>query len=68
MNKEDALNHLDAVINSLTTDEEAAGVDLGKLVALQGVREYPSRVKCATLAWRALGAAINNEEDPASTE
>ena len=68
MNKDDALNHLDAVINSLTSDREAAGVDLGKLVALQGVREYPSRVKCATLAWRALGAAINNEEDPASTE
>jgi nitrogen fixation NifU-like protein len=68
MQRDDALNYLEAVVDSLTTEKVAADVDLGKLVALQGVREYPSRVKCATLAWRALGAAINNEEDPASTE
>jgi nitrogen fixation NifU-like protein len=43
-------------------------VDLGKLVALQGVREYPSRVKCATLAWHALAAAINDDSKPATTE
>jgi nitrogen fixation NifU-like protein len=32
--------------------------ELGKLVALTGVREYPMRVKCATLAWHALRAAL----------
>lgn len=43
-------------------------VDLGKLVALEGVKEFPSRVKCATLAWHALNSAIHNEPEPATTE
>ena len=47
---------------------ELAGIDLDKLRALDGVRHYPSRVKCATLAWHALHAALNNETAPASTE
>lgn len=44
------------------------GVDLEKLRALDGVRQFPSRVKCATLAWQALRAALNNNTTPASTE
>lgn len=44
------------------------GVDLGKIRALDGVRDYPSRIKCATLAWHALNSAINNQTEPASTE
>lgn len=43
-------------------------VELDKLGALLGVREFPSRVKCATLAWHALRAAIEQREDPATTE
>ena len=39
-----------------------------KLMALDGVREYPMRVKCATLAWHALRAALNDETAPATTE
>lgn len=35
--------------------------DLGKLSALAGVREFPVRVKCASLAWHTLKAALNNE-------
>ena len=46
----------------------AATVDLGKLRALEGVREYPSRVKCATLAWHALNSAIHRTRAPATTE
>ena len=42
-------------------DEVADGEDLGKLEALLGVREYPIRVKCATLAWHALAAALDSE-------
>lgn len=42
--------------------------DSGNLRALEGVREYPSRIKCATLAWHALTAAIEGREAPASTE
>ena len=46
----------------------AAKVDLGKLKALAGVREFPSRVKCATLAWHALNSAIQQHSTPVSTE
>ena len=41
---------------------------LEKLQALEGVRDYPSRVKCATLAWHALHAALQNSKAPATTE
>ena len=43
------------------------GPELGKLSVLTGVREYPARVKCATLAWHTLEAALHNQET-ASTE
>ena len=44
------------------------GLDLGKLMVFEGVREYPVRVKCATLAWHTLKAALDNRETPVSTE
>lgn len=43
-------------------------LDLGKLSALAGVRAYPSRVKCATLCWHTLRAALAGEVKPVSTE
>jgi nitrogen fixation NifU-like protein len=42
--------------------------DLGKLVVFSGVREFPVRVKCATLAWHTLRAALENRPEIASTE
>ncbi len=42
--------------------------DLGKLEVLSGVREFPSRVKCATLAWHTLHNAITQARDTAVTE
>ena len=42
--------------------------DLGKLSVFSGVSEFPVRVKCATLAWHALKAALEGQEQPASTE
>lgn len=43
--------------------------DLDKLAALAGVREYPTRVKCASLAWHALSAALEgSEHEHVSTE
>ncbi len=39
-----------------------------KLAALEGVKEYPSRVKCATLSWHTLDAALKNANQPVSTE
>ena len=41
---------------------------LGKLAVFSGVREYPARVKCASLAWHTLHAALENEEMPVTTE
>jgi nitrogen fixation NifU-like protein len=42
--------------------------DLGKLSVFAGVREFPSRVKCATLAWHTLQAALSGTAEPVSTE
>jgi nitrogen fixation NifU-like protein len=42
--------------------------DLDKLAVFTGVREYPMRVKCATLAWHALMAALDGQDLPVSTE
>ncbi len=41
---------------------------LGKLAVLAGVREFPSRVKCATLAWHTLHNAAHGQTTPAKTE
>jgi nitrogen fixation protein NifU and related proteins len=42
--------------------------ELGKLAVLAGVRAYPARVKCATLAWHSLQAALKNDGATVSTE
>lgn len=42
--------------------------ELGKLSVFSGVSEFPVRVKCATLAWHTLRAALENQGEPASTE
>ncbi|MCZ6734888.1 MAG: SUF system NifU family Fe-S cluster assembly protein [Planctomycetota bacterium] len=55
----------------LLTDEHGVGdggPELGKLEAFGGVRRFPARVKCATLVWHTLNAALENSEDIVSTE
>ena len=47
-------------------DESAA--DLGKLSVLGGVRQFPVRVKCASLPWRTLQSAIDSRDEVVSTE
>ena len=47
----------------VTTDESVADPELGKLAVLAGVRDYPTRVKCATLAWHTLHAAMENRAE-----
>ena len=42
--------------------------DLGKLTVFSGVSEFPVRVKCATLAWHTLLAALKDDEAPVTTE
>jgi nitrogen fixation NifU-like protein len=41
---------------------------LGKLAVFSGVKEFPIRVKCATLAWHTVNAALNHQEKTVSTE
>ena len=52
----------------VTSSPEDAAPDLGKLSVLAGVREYPTRVKCASLAWHTLKAAVAGEQGTVSTE
>ncbi|HSU59559.1 MAG TPA: SUF system NifU family Fe-S cluster assembly protein [Bryobacteraceae bacterium] len=54
--------------HALLTEERPPAPDLGKLAVFSGVREYPMRVKCATLAWHTLRAALHGEGQPVSTE
>ena len=42
--------------------------ELGKLAVFSGVSEFPTRVKCATLAWHTLQAALEGKQDAVSTE
>jgi nitrogen fixation NifU-like protein len=64
--RDEALKLLDHFHELLTTDA-AIREDLGKLVVFCGVRDYPSRVKCATLAWHTLKSALTSTGDPAVT-
>jgi nitrogen fixation NifU-like protein len=66
----DEVEKLFAGFHRVVTADARSPVDasgLGKLEVLVGVREFPMRVKCATLAWHTLRAALHGEED-ASTE
>ena len=50
------------------TDKEVDRDQLGKLAVFSGVREYPMRVKCASLAWHTLKAALEDTGEVAKTE
>ena len=49
-------------------DEDEVSSDMGDMAALGGVRAYPSRIKCATLAWKTLKAALQGNSSPVTTE
>jgi nitrogen fixation NifU-like protein len=70
LSSDDAMAIFNAVTAQLSGDDsrDDKTIDLGKLRALAGVREYPTRVKCATLAWHALKSALQQDTAPASTE
>ncbi len=57
-----------AVHRMLTGAPDAAPAELGKLAALAGVREFPARVKCASLCWHTLNAALAGGGEPVTTE
>lgn len=52
----------------LTSDDEVQAINVDKLTVLAGVRAFPARVKCATLAWHTLEAALKKEHKIVSTE
>jgi nitrogen fixation NifU-like protein len=57
--------------HALVTEESGAPEDLeslGKLAVFAGVREFPARVKCASLAWHTLHAALHEEDQVVATE
>lgn len=59
----------DSFHRAVTSDGDVADVsDLGKLAVLAGVRKYPARVKCATLAWHTAHAALDSGDARVTTE
>jgi nitrogen fixation NifU-like protein len=68
----DALRLFDRVHELLTDDAAPPADELGKLAALSGVREYPARVKCASLCWHTLASALRSPDPqvlpPVTTE
>ena len=64
-----AMSYFTAITRRMTDVESTEEVlDLDKLLALEGVREFPSRIKCATLAWHALKSALLSHTSPVTTE
>jgi len=57
-----------AKFHDLLTTDQPLPTDLGKLAVFSGVREFPSRVKCATLAWHTLRAALRGTGEAVSTK
>ena len=72
LTRERALAYFAAMVERLAgRGGDGSGIgenELGKLRALEGVKEFPTRVKCATLAWHALNSALHEEQAPVSTE
>lgn len=63
-----AVDELFEDMHQMLTEKHPEGKDLGKLEVLSGVREFPARVKCASLAWHTLQNAITLAEQTAQTE
>jgi len=61
-------NKLFGMFHEMVTEGKEPAESIGKLSALSGVSEFPVRVKCATLAWHTLQAALENNPNTVSTE
>ena len=59
----DMIKEKDELSTQLLNEDEKT-----KLMCLSGVKQYPMRVKCATLSWHTLTSAMNNSQEIASTE
>jgi len=65
--RQEAMQMMERFHDLLTTEKPPA-VGLGKLTVFSGVREFPVRVKCATLAWHTLKSALTGASEVVSTE
>jgi nitrogen fixation protein NifU and related proteins len=64
----DATALLERFQRMITSPPDSPTDHLGKLAAFAGVRQFPARVKCASLAWHTLRAALDSREEVVSTE
>jgi nitrogen fixation NifU-like protein len=55
-------------VHAMLTGANGVAAEVGKLTVFAGVREFPSRIKCVTLAWHTLQAALSGAAEPVSTE
>jgi nitrogen fixation NifU-like protein len=65
--RQEAMQMMERFHDLLTTEKPPAS-GLGKLTVFSGVREFPVRVKCATLAWHTLKSALTGASEVVSTE
>ena len=65
---EDAQSLFERFQQMITGPTDTPAADLGKLTVLAGVRQFPIRVKCASLAWHTLRAAVDSADKVVSTE
>lgn len=64
----DAQSEIDRVYREFSTSEKPAQPVSGEMAALSGVRNYPSRIKCALLGWKAAAAALQDDKEIITTE
>jgi nitrogen fixation NifU-like protein len=60
--RSEAMALFERIHRLLTDDAEPVDEELGKLAALSGVREFPARVKCASLCWHTLASALRSAQ------
>jgi len=66
--KQEARELFERFHRTVTGNTNGTSADLGKLAVFSGVAEFPTRVKCATLAWHTLQAALEGKQEAVSTE
>ena len=66
--KEEAKKIFEKFHRTVTGNQSGDCPELGKLAVFAGVRQFPARVKCATLAWHTLQAALDGKQEAVSTE
>jgi nitrogen fixation NifU-like protein len=67
-NTDTAQHEIDNMMQHFGADEADKGSIQGDMAALSGVRAFPSRIKCATLAWKTLEAALQKNSQTITTE